>query len=273
MGTNADPGANVVLPPEALEHIASLPDVASLQSEHRLLAKALQDKYISITRAPASETLVDDYMQAKTAHRARKEFHRARMRSQLRKDFFVRKDAAIIEAQLGGGDALPTAQAERKAPALCIEERIALLNLAGSGDARDPSLSAHRAAAVQAMADLCSRKEVRRKSSRSNVRLRRESSPENIVLKKDERFPMNCHRLQRLFCVGDEQLHLKERLRIFSQQYALGRHVDNHIKALRVTSGIPCPHPKCKETGITLDGVQHLKNHAQKEHGIRLRCQ
>lgn len=151
-------------------------------------------------------------------------------------------------------DALPTAQAERKAPALCIEERIALVNLASSGDARDPSLSTHREAAVQAMADLCSRKEVRRKSSRSNVRLRRESSPENIVLKKDKRFPMNCHRLH-LYCVGDERPQLKERLRIFSQQYTLGRRVHNHIKALRVTSGIPCPHPKCKEMGRTLDGV------------------
>ena len=41
VGTNADPGANVALSPEALEHIASLPDVASLQSERRRLAQAL----------------------------------------------------------------------------------------------------------------------------------------------------------------------------------------------------------------------------------------
>lgn len=273
MGTNADPGANVVLPREALQHIGSLPDVASLQSEHRRLAKALQDKYISITRAAASETLVDDYRQAKTAHRTGKEFYKARVRSQLRKDFFVQKNAAIIEAQLSGGDALPTAQAERKAPTLCIEERITLVNLASSGDARDPSMYAHRAAAVQAMADPCSRKELRRKSLRSNVRLRQESSPENIVPKTEERFPMHCHRLQCLFCIGDERLHLKERLRVFSQQYTLGRHFDNHIKALGVTSGILCPHPKCKDAGTTLDGVQHLKTHAQKEHGIRLQCQ
>ena len=270
MGTNADPGANVALSPEALEHIASLPDVASLQSEHRRLAKALQDKYVSITRAPASEKLVDDYMQAKTAYRTRKEFHKARLRSQLRKDFYVQKNAAVIEAQLSGGNALPTAQAERKEPTLCIEERITLVNLAGSGDVRDPSLHADRAAAVQALANLCSRIEVRRKPFQS--RHRKESSPKRIVSKTDEQFPMKCHRLQCLFCIGDERLHFKERTRIFSQQYSLGRHVDNHIRALGVTSGISCPHPKCKDAGTILDSVQHLKNHALREHCIRLQC-
>ena len=77
IGTNADPDANVALSPEALEHIASLPDVASLRSEHHRLAEALKDKYGSITEAPASEELLDEYMRAKTAHRTRKEFHKA----------------------------------------------------------------------------------------------------------------------------------------------------------------------------------------------------
>ncbi len=148
IGTNADPDANVALPPEAFEHIASLPDVASLQSEHRRLAKTLQDKYGSITKAPATEGLVSDYPRAKTVSCTRKAHHKSRMRSRLRKDFFSHKKAALIEVQLGGGDAQPTTQAERKEPTLSIPERTALKNLIGSQDVRDPFFRSRRAAAV-----------------------------------------------------------------------------------------------------------------------------
>jgi hypothetical protein len=41
IGANADPNANIALSPEALEHIASLPDVASLDCKRRRLAQAL----------------------------------------------------------------------------------------------------------------------------------------------------------------------------------------------------------------------------------------
>ena len=140
IGTNADPDANVALPPEALEHIASLPDVASLQCERRRLAQALQDKYGRIAKAPASEELVGEYTQAKTAHRTRKEFHKARMRSQVRQDFFVRKNAALIEAQFLGGDTNSVKWTERKEPKLCTPERAVLASLIGGGDLRDPSM-------------------------------------------------------------------------------------------------------------------------------------
>ena len=61
---------------------------AALQSEHARFVKALQDKYGSIRKAPASEELVKDYTRAKTKYRSRKEFHKARMRSQLPKGVF-----------------------------------------------------------------------------------------------------------------------------------------------------------------------------------------
>ena len=81
---------------------------------------------------------------------------------------------------------------------------------------------------------------------------------------------MKCHPLQCLFCCGDEILNFQDRTQIFSQQYTLWSHVANHIKALEVRSEILCPHPQCKATGIRLNDLQHLKNHAQKAHGIRL---
>ena len=176
IGTNADPDANVALSREALEHIASLPDVASLQSERRRLAQALQDKYGRIAEAPASEAPVGEYTQARTAHRTRKEFHKARMRSQLRQDFFVRKNAALIEAQLLGGDTNSVKRTERKESTPSIPERAALASLIGAGDMRDPSMRDHRAASVKAMADLCSRAEMKRTRTLASRPIRRLAS-------------------------------------------------------------------------------------------------
>lgn len=272
IGTNADPDANVALSTEALERIASLPDVVSLQSKHRRLAETLRDRYGSIRKAPESEQLLGEYTQAKTAHRTRKEFHKARMRSQLRQNFFVRKNAAMIETQLSGNDTHFATRTKRKEPTLPVSERMLLTNLIGAGDIRELSMQTRRAAAVQAMADLCSRVELKRRSAHPEPHLPMNLSRETPSSKTNEPFPMKCHRLQCLFCIGDERLDFKDRTRIFSQQYTLGRHVQNHIETLRAEDRINCPHPKCKATGTTLRDTQHLKNHAQKEHGIRLQC-
>ena len=104
----------------------------------------------------------------------------------MRKDFFAHKNAALIEAQLGGGDVQSTTRTERKEPTLSIPERAALTKLIGSGDVRDPSLQALRAAAVQAIADLCSRVELKRKSFQSKTRRSEDSSPEPLLSKTDE---------------------------------------------------------------------------------------
>lgn len=273
VGTNADPGANVALSPEALEYIASLPDVAALQAERNRLAQALQEKYGSISRAPACEELLGAYVQAKTAHRTRKEFHKTRMRSQMRQDFFVHKNAALIEAQLLGGDAKSVNRPESKESALSIPERAALSSLIGVGDMREPSMRAQRAAAVEAMADLCSRAELKRRPARLYQAPSDNSTPEPPPLRADEPFPMQCHHLQCLFCLGDTVLNLRDRTQIFSQQHTLWRHVAVHLDSVEAGSQILCPHPQCKATGMSLNDLQHLKNHAQKAHGIRLqRC-
>lgn len=272
IGLNADPNANITLSCETHEHIAALSDVAALQAEHSRLAECIKNKYGSIKNAPITEELVGEYVHAKNSYRARKEFHKTRIMSQLRKDFFTRKDAKLIEAQLNGGEIHRTARTEQKVPILAIPERAELATLIGTEDMRSPSMRAQRAAAVQVMADLCCRVELKRNAVRYNNSFSKESSEEPIPTTDDERIPMKCQRLKCLFCLGDERLTLKDRTRTFSQQYTLGRHVENHFNALQGSCEISCPHPECKATGITVNNLDHLKNHAQKEHGIRLQC-
>ena len=191
------------------------------------------------------------------------------MLSQLRKDFFVRKNAALIEAQLLGDDTKGAKQSEAKESAPSTPERAALASFIGAGDMRDPSMKAHRIAAVEVMVDLCSRAEKRR-PARLYPDQSDNSSPEPLPSQTNEPFPMQCHHLQCLFCLGDPILNFRDRTQIFSQQHSLWRHVEIHLKSLEVSSRILCPHPQCKATGVSLDDLQHLKNHAQTAHGIRL---
>ena len=270
IGTDADPNANIALPAEAVEHIATLPDVVSLERESCRLTKCVKDTYGSVKDAPTSAELVGEYIQAMNAYRARKEFHKARMRSELRKDFFANKAAVLIEAQLNGDDAHRLERTEQKVSPLSVPERAALANLIGAKDMRSTSMQAHRAAAVQMLADLCCRAEPRR-NCRQPGSCQTENCQEEIVpTKVVESIPKKCHHLQCLFCIGDQRLYLNERMRKFSRQYTLGVHVENHINALKVSDNIPYPHPICKTMGTTVSNVEHLKNHAYKEHGIRL---
>lgn len=233
VGLNADPNANIALPRETHDYIATLSDVATLQAEQCRLAECIKNKFGSIKNAPTSEALVGEYVQAKNSHRARKEFRKMRIMSQLRKDFFTRKDSELIEAQLNGGQAYSTARIEQKVPILAIPERAELATIIGTEDMRSPSMRAQRGAAVQVMADLCCRVELKRKPVRYNNSPSTDASEEPVPTTAGERIPMRCQHLQCLFCLGDDRLTFKDRTRIFSQQYTLGRHVENHISALQ----------------------------------------
>ena len=245
--------------------------MAALQAEQSRLAECI-NQYRCIKNAPTSEELVSEYVQAKNSCLARKEFHKTRIMSQLREDFFARKDAKLIEAQLNGGKIHRTARTEQKVPILAIPKRAELATLIRIEDIRSPSMRARRAAAVQAIADLCCRVELKRNAFLCNNSLAEESSKEPTPTTDGERIPMKCQRLQCLFCLGDEQLIFKDRIRTFSQQYALGRHVENHLSALKGSGEIACPHPGCKVIGVVVNNVEHLKNHAYRAHGIRLQC-
>ena len=78
-------------------------------------------------------------------------------------------------------------------------------------------------------------------------------------------FPVRCKPYQCLYCLGDTDLPLEERLHNLGSKYSLQRHFDRHHP---FRSREPCSftHPEC--AAITLDSVMHFKNHAATVHGI-----
>ena len=97
MGVDADPDANVPLPPEAHAEIAAPPEMVALDAECKRLSELVKRRYGTLTNAPKSDPLVKRATKAKRKHRAKKEFHRSQRRHQLRRDFSVNKDDALIQ--------------------------------------------------------------------------------------------------------------------------------------------------------------------------------
>ena len=78
-------------------------------------------------------------------------------------------------------------------------------------------------------------------------------------------FFVRCKFYQCLYCFGDTDLFLEERLHNFGSKYSLQRYFDRRHP---FRSREPCsfPHPECAV--VTFDNIMHFKNHAATVHGI-----
>ena len=81
------------------------------------------------------------------------------MKSRLREEYFKRKELMLIEAQLNKTDAMESMPEAQMPWIPSMPERAELAGLVDSGDMRSPHMLESRIAAVQAVADLCSRVE------------------------------------------------------------------------------------------------------------------
>ena len=276
MGANADSAANVPLPPEAHDEIAALPDVEALNQEYKLASESVKQKYGGVQNATESDPLVQECKRKMLKLRAKKQFYRSQMKSRLREEYFEQKNIMLIEAQLGDAD---TTSSPPQAPAPWIPpmpEHAELATLETSVDMRSPDMLDSRVAAVQAMAELCARVEEATRSSLKREAIKQEGLSEGDAVDPAEvaeanTFPMRCHELQCLFCIGDGNLNMKHRTRLFCRLQKLWEHAEKHLEMLSGRE-ILCPHPRCRTLTVTLTSVEHLLSHSHREHNIRLRC-
>jgi len=150
-----------------------------------------------------------------------------------------------------------------------IPERAYLASLTKSTeDIRKQPLS-QRAAAVNALARLCTSVEARPTKSypaSSGIGGTKANSEES----QDYDFPMKCHKLQCLFCIGDRRLSFKDRTRLFCRERKLWDHTKNHLEPIKHLSEVRCLHPYCCRGSVGYRGIQHLKKHTHAVHSIRL---
>ncbi len=179
---------------------------------------------------------------------------------------------------------------ELLSPIICTSERVRYAFIERSRIAKaffDPpsTYSAEgdmdwRVFIIDNMMSLCIRQEgvfrkarrIRRIQARGNDLDDNAGRPLNAV-KSDPRsdssipylFPVRCKPYQYLYCLGNIDLPLEERLYNLGSKYLLQRHFDRRYP-FRPREPCPFPYPEC--AAVTLDSVMHFKNYAATVHGV-----
>jgi hypothetical protein len=271
MGMTADPNAYYKLSTGDLEAIENLPEMIEAKTVLRAASEAVRDTHGTVENGHRERSLLyQDYELAVKEHHALKQRIRSRWQAQRRQEYFEEKDTLLIEAQLHG----KTQQSlRRRRVEDCnhrIPERAYLAVLArGKEDIRTKPPEC-RIAAFDALARLCHRVESPPTKPQDPVSQSANPTANTALPAPDCDFPLKCHKLQCLFCIGDTHLSDKDRKKLFSRERVMWNHVGNHIAALQHQAKVPCPHPHCRRRRVVLEGIQHLKNHGHAVHGVRL---
>ena len=86
-------------------------------------------------------------------------------------------------------------------------------------------------------------------------------------------FPLRCHPAQCPLCIDDTLKTLLERIFIYSRPAKMMDHVEkNYLFRTSPSERMLCCYPICQEFYLSLNDLQHFKNHVRKVHGIVLRA-
>ena len=80
-------------------------------------------------------------------------------------------------------------------------------------------------------------------------------------------FPVRYKPYQYLYCLGNTDLSLEERLYNLGSKYSLQRHFDRRYP-FRPREPYPFPYPEY--AAVILDSVMHFKNHTTTVHGVNM---
>ena len=271
MGKSADANAPYELSMEDREAIENLPEMVEAKIALRAASEAVRDVHGTVANGHrARSALYRDYELALKEHHALKQRIRSRWQARRRQEYFEEKDTFLIEAQLHEKPQQPMRRRRVEDCNHRIPERAYLAALARENeDIRTKPLE-YRIAAFDALAQLCHRVEPRPTKAQIPVSQSANLTANTSLPAPGCDFPLKCHKLQCLFCIGDTRLSDKDRKQLFSREQVMWNHVRNHIAALQHQDRIPCPHPHCRRERVILEDIQHLKNHGHAVHGVRL---
>ena len=253
---------------------------ASIQKQ--LTINRAEHQFSFICRAEG-QAIYDQYEEAKRAVDRKIKARERELMKEIQKEYDTIAPVQDMRAQLEG-------DVELLSPILCTSRRVRYafversriakaffdpLSTCGAKDDMDWRISI-----VDDMVSLCIRQEgVFRKARRTRRIQARERDPDDdaerplkAVKFESESdssipylFPVRCKPYQCLYCLGDTDLPLEERLHNLGSKYSLQRHFDRR-HPFRPREPCPFPNPEC--AAVTLDSVMHCKNHAATVHGV-----
>ena len=257
-------------------------EIQELRGRRDELFQRIRHQFTFIYRAEG-QAIYDQYEEAKRAVDRKIKARERELMKEIQKEYYTIAPVQDMRAQLEG-------DVELLSPILCTSRRVRYafversriakaffdpLSTCGAKDDMDWRISI-----VDDMVSLCIRQEgVFRKARRTRrIQARERDSdddaerPLKAVKFESESdssipylFPVRCKPYQCLYCLGDTDLPLEERLHSLGSKYSLQRHFDRR-HPFRPREPCPFPHPEC--AAFTLDSVMHFKNHAATVHGI-----
>ncbi len=244
------------------------PEIKMLRQRLESLRKTFRDLKRTITSMQGT-SLYDKYQKACRTHRNAIRRHEEAFLKEVRAKYKVEQPVLDIQRQLKG---LPvTEERKMKTEDYVFVERARVIDtlFTFATNSIEEEIQ-RRGAAVSALTALCRLQESqgfrRRKDISSTTKPEREKT-EQVVLRQaslSESLPIECKPTQCIFCLGNEELSMVNRLWSFSTRGDLKRHF--HRKHLRHHPDgqlIACPHPRCN---VDLNDKMHLQNHAEVVH-------
>ncbi len=266
---------------EQSRKVANSTRVVQLSRMSKDLTKKLKKKYQFVRRAPPNDPLREKKKDVDAALHREKTNRRNRMLEKARKRHFRHADTATLEAQFADSS-LAASDEDVKPPAPLqydIPERgeIVQLTCEPIADLPDHEKHARRIKALRARVALCGRQESRRSRPWSTQPPRKSMTapktyPENLEENMKDHYPLVCKPTQCIFCLGDKRKSYEGRTFEYSRPNKMMDEVERHLKTFASDDPIPCPHPKCKASGLVLPHVRVFKSHTAKVHKILLRA-
>ena len=257
-------------------------EIQELRGRRDELFQRIRHQFTFIYRAEG-QAIHDQYEEAKRAVDRKIKARERELIKQIQKEYDTIAPVQDMRAQLDG-------DMELLSPILCTSGRVRYAFVERSRIAKaffDPLSTCGakddmdwRVSIIDDMVSLCIRQEgVFRKARRIRRIQARERDPDDdaerplkAVKFESESdssipylFPVRYKPYQCLYCLGDTDLPLEERLYNLGSKYSLQRHFDRR-HPFQPCEPCPFPYPEC--AAVTLDSVMHFKNHAATVHGI-----
>lgn len=231
------------------------PEVRLLRRQLKSLRRAIQDQKRSIANMKGTP-LYDHYRRAYQAHRNLRRRHKKALLTEVKERYKKEQPVIDIQRQLKG---LPVAEQEAlQAAEYVFAEKVhaidALFTFAASSTEEECQ---RRITAINALVALCKKQESqgfrRRKAETKVIKEQTSVSPPPSL---SETLPVVCKATQCIFCLGNEGLSVRDRMKTFAARGDLKKHFHRkHLRHHQDGQPIACPHPRYD---VILNGIMHL---------------
>ena len=241
------------------------PEVKLLYRRRKSLLKFFKDQKISIASTKGTP-IYSEYQQCYHTYRNTRRRLQEALLIEVKANYNKEQPVIDIQQQLKG---LPVAEQEAlQAEEYVFVERVQAIDALFTFATLSPEEECQRRIrAINALIALCKKQEsqgFRRRKADIKIKEEQTSLSDSPPHRLSETLPIQCKATQCIFCLGNEDLSVADRLKTFASRGDLKKHFHRkHLRHHPDGQPIACPHPRC---AISLKNIIYLKHHAEVVH-------